>query len=156
MLCLALHCYKYMNLVSCATANVYGVRIHIQVWGVTYSKRVGAVAVDVGANVGVFARYVANTAPNMRVICFEPMPQLFECLQQNLRPGVDEGYRVAVGEADGGVLELDFLPEYTLLSGRGAHDNAVLYEQAGTVDADVVRRAFCSEKASLVMFKKCN
>jgi FkbM family methyltransferase len=37
--------------------------------------------VDVGANVGLFALYAAQTAPRARIYCFEPLPQNFDRLQ---------------------------------------------------------------------------
>jgi FkbM family methyltransferase len=53
-------------------------------------RRYGCVAgfrtiVDVGANVGSFAVYAAQSSPGARVLCYEPEPQNFLRLRQNLR-----------------------------------------------------------------------
>jgi len=42
------------------------------------------VVLDVGANVGIFATAVHRRF-GCKVICFEPVPQNFECLQRNIR-----------------------------------------------------------------------
>jgi FkbM family methyltransferase len=47
--------------------------------------------VDVGANVGSFAVYAAQASPDARIFCYEPEPQNFLRLRQNLRiNGLDE------------------------------------------------------------------
>jgi len=59
-------------------------------------RRYGSVAgfrtiVDVGANVGSFAVYAAQASPGARIFCYEPEPQNFVRLRQNLRiNGLDE------------------------------------------------------------------
>jgi len=46
----------------------------------------GDVVIDVGANVGVFAKYAAECCPDSEVWCYEPVPSLEACLRQNTRP----------------------------------------------------------------------
>jgi FkbM family methyltransferase len=58
-----------------------GVRTVLQ----THLKQ-GAVAVDVGANIGIHAITMALTVgPNGRVLCFEPLPHLAKTLERTLR-----------------------------------------------------------------------
>jgi amino acid adenylation domain-containing protein/FkbM family methyltransferase len=44
----------------------------------------GACIVDVGGNIGMFALYALEQAPDARIIAFEPVPALFEILKRNL------------------------------------------------------------------------
>ena len=44
----------------------------------------GDVVFDVGANIGLFAMFVQETFPNIRVFCFEPSASVFSILQSNL------------------------------------------------------------------------
>jgi FkbM family methyltransferase len=43
----------------------------------------GAVVLDVGANIGLFAAYVANLQPLVHIHCFEPLPENALVLRQN-------------------------------------------------------------------------
>jgi hypothetical protein len=56
------------------------------------------VIVDVGANVGLFALYAAQTAPRARIYCFEPLPQNFYRLQQQVE-SAGSGRRVGYSNA---------------------------------------------------------
>ncbi len=62
---------------------------------------------DVGANVGVFALYMASRAPDAAIYCFEPQSSNFENLQHNLAiAGVrGQAYKHAIS-ANSGVAEL--------------------------------------------------
>jgi len=40
---------------------------------------------DVGANIGLFSRFIANQAPNLKIYAFEPVSITFEVLEANLR-----------------------------------------------------------------------
>jgi FkbM family methyltransferase len=42
-------------------------------------------ALDLGANVGAFALYVARRAPTAKIYCFEPEPDNFELLRRNVK-----------------------------------------------------------------------
>lgn len=61
--------------------------------------------VDVGANVGSFALYAAQSCPEARILCYEPEQQNFSLLTHNLRINGLEGqvaaFRCAVGSTSG-------------------------------------------------------
>lgn len=44
----------------------------------------GNVVLDVGANVGLFSILAATLCPGGRVLAFEPIPPIFQCLQKNV------------------------------------------------------------------------
>ncbi len=44
----------------------------------------GDVVIDVGSNIGMFALFAGTRAPGVRVLCFEPVPQLCELLAANM------------------------------------------------------------------------
>jgi len=44
-----------------------------------------AVIVDLGANIGVFAIYAATTTRNARVYAYEPLPEFYELMRENVR-----------------------------------------------------------------------
>jgi FkbM family methyltransferase len=95
--------------------------------------------VDVGGNIGVFAKYAAfrSGGEDTTVWSFEPMPPLFKCLQANVR-NTDKVYNLGVGHT--GTVRMDYLPNYTLLSGYHASHNQTNYEQAAknnSVDVNV-------------------
>jgi len=47
------------------------------------------VAVDIGANVGLFALYLKSLRPDCSIHCFEPAPHTFELLKINVHPLTD-------------------------------------------------------------------
>ena len=61
--------------------------------------------VDVGANVGSFALYAADSCPEARIFCYEPEQQNFSLLKQNLQINGLEGrvsaFQRAVGSRKG-------------------------------------------------------
>jgi FkbM family methyltransferase len=61
--------------------------------------------VDVGANVGSFALYAAQSSPEARILCYEPEERNFSLLRQNLRINGLEGrvaaFQCAVGSSCG-------------------------------------------------------
>jgi FkbM family methyltransferase len=100
--------------------------------------------VDVGGNIGTFSKYAAfRGGSDTTVWSFEPMPPLFNCLQENVRAH-DKVYNVGIGQA--GKIKMDYLPNYTLLSGYRAKSNQSRYEEAAKSNsANVdVGRAFSS------------
>jgi FkbM family methyltransferase len=73
-------------------------------------KRYGSVErfrtiADVGANVGSFALYAAQSCPEARIFCYEPEQQNFRLLKQNLQINGLEGrvaaFQCAVGSSSG-------------------------------------------------------
>lgn len=65
------------------------------------------VILDIGANIGVTARYLAHRFPKARVICFEPVPENFAILQKNIAgiPRIS-AHNFGLGSED---LELDLV-----------------------------------------------
>lgn len=65
----------------------------------------GAVVYDVGANIGVYARWIVQRDPKSKVIAFEPMTENLRDLRANLEFSADHGKRVyiveyAIGDRD--------------------------------------------------------
>ncbi|HEX7840787.1 MAG TPA: amino acid adenylation domain-containing protein [Kofleriaceae bacterium] len=87
---------------------------------------------DVGANIGLFALFVALRAPGARVFAFEPIPPIHDTLKLNARlHGLDvEAFEVALGSTQGHA-RFAYYPNATIISGRFA-------EQAE--DGEAVRR----------------
>lgn len=59
--------------------------------------------VDVGANRGQFAREILRFLPQARVLCFEPLPDVFRSLQKwaTSTAGAVVAYNLALGETNG-------------------------------------------------------
>jgi len=54
----------------------------------------GAVILDLGANIGVFSIYAATTARKVRLYAYEPMPDFFQLMQENVRlNGLDDAVK---------------------------------------------------------------
>jgi FkbM family methyltransferase len=49
-----------------------------------YTPKPGDVVIDVGAHIGLFTLRILQTEPRCRVICVEPSPENFACLQHNV------------------------------------------------------------------------
>ena len=74
--------------------------------------------VDVGANMGLFVLWAAPQAPRGRVVAIEPMPNVAECMNMNVRRNGLENVTVlerAIG-ADGDTLELITYPDFNIVS----------------------------------------
>lgn len=74
------------------------------------------VVLDVGANIGMFAVTLKEKFPRMDIHCFEPMPEVFKILHQNVSSFATCN-ELAVMTKDNNVLKGTYLPNYTLLSG---------------------------------------
>jgi FkbM family methyltransferase len=72
-----------------------------------YRPEPGHTVLDVGANIGIFSLYLDSVAPGIRVVAFEPHPETFDRLTENLaanRAGANIATRqVAVGRGHGEV-----------------------------------------------------
>ena len=79
--------------------------------------------VDVGGNVGIFALYAKSKG--CHVVTFEPVPDLAACIRQNIPDA--KIFEVAVSDKNGEV-KIDFLPNYTMLSGLNAGANRDVYK----------------------------
>jgi FkbM family methyltransferase len=86
----------------------------------------GSVVVDLGANIGSFALYVAalNRGVSLRGVAFEPFGQSFELLERNLRANGISSFRAvnaAVADTDGWVrLRTDCEPDRVSVAGPAA------------------------------------
>jgi FkbM family methyltransferase len=94
----------------------------VEIWGNQpytqrfYVPRDGDVILDVGANIGLFSVWIAQRAPFARVLAFEPFPENFAALKNNLATCVHDvhSYPFALGPVagvgcmrDGGERSLD-------------------------------------------------
>ncbi len=76
--------------------------------------------IDIGANVGQFAKMISRTFPDARVYCFEPLPHAFENLREWAGKNEEKinAYNVALGETKGEVkilYHIDHSPSSSLL-----------------------------------------
>jgi FkbM family methyltransferase len=71
----------------------------------------GDVIFDVGANIGLFSRYVAGQVKGLRIFAFEPVPITFEALELNLKgiPATVKAYNIGLGERSE-TVEIDYFP----------------------------------------------
>ena len=85
----------------------------------TYCVRSEVLFVDIGANVGMYSIWVAGST-SAHVICFEPVPQTFLALNQNIRLNrldrLIDPCQVAIGDADGEII---------MTADKGALDHAI-------------------------------
>ncbi|HEX5405294.1 MAG TPA: FkbM family methyltransferase [Pseudonocardiaceae bacterium] len=79
---------------------------------------------DIGANIGLFAIFAAERWPGSHIVCFEPVPEVFDVLRRNIAdiPGA-AARNVAVG-ASRETREIVYYPRYTILSGFDAEAGA--------------------------------
>lgn len=72
----------------------------------------GDVVLDVGANIGLFSRFITREVPGLHVYAFEPVPVIFEHLEANLAgiPGIEKLYNVGLGDRPGSV-DVTFYPK---------------------------------------------
>jgi len=57
---------------------------------------------DVGANIGLFSRFISQKASNLRIFTFEPIPEIFNVLETNLE-NIDatiKNYNIGLGEQE--------------------------------------------------------
>ncbi|MFX0012751.1 MAG: FkbM family methyltransferase, partial [Candidatus Hermodarchaeota archaeon] len=60
------------------------------------------VVFDIGANIGLFSRYIATKATNLQIYTFEPVPIIFDVLQENLKnsPANFKNYNIGLAEKE--------------------------------------------------------
>ena len=58
---------------------------------------------DVGANIGLFSRYIAQKARNLNIFAFEPVPIIYEVLEANLKnlPAKIKIYNIGLADHSG-------------------------------------------------------
>ena len=68
----------------------------------------GDIVIDIGAHIGLFAIYTALRFPHVQIHSFEPFPENYELLQQNLeRNGITNVHTYPQGvSSDGRLLEM--------------------------------------------------
>jgi len=87
-----------------ASQGLYELRVTETLWRLTES---GDLAVDAGANIGYMASVLGvRVGPNGRVICFEPNPEVFTSLRENVelwsgRCGAFDLEQAALGKEEG-------------------------------------------------------
>jgi amino acid adenylation domain-containing protein/FkbM family methyltransferase len=101
----------------------------------------GACVLDVGANIGMFSLFASGCAVGVRLLAFEPIPDVFRvlCANDRLHDLRAELFDCALGAVEG-VASFDYFPNATLLSGAGAAEEAL-----DTVKTFVARQADISE-----------
>jgi len=57
---------------------------------------------DIGANIGLFSRFITTQAKNLRIYTFEPVPVIFGILEENLRnlPAYVKNYNIGLAETN--------------------------------------------------------
>lgn len=77
----------------------------------------GDVVIDVGAHIGMASLYFCDRVRRARILAFEPAPETFHCLRENLsRHAPDaEVFRLAVG-ATAGEAEFSYFPRSSTMS----------------------------------------
>ena len=97
----------------------------------------GGIVIDVGANIGLFALYIARKFNVGRILCFEPAPHCFDALKENI---VSLGTKVFVSNAalgeNEGKSEFTYYPNYTIMSSMVANKQR---------DGDVLRAGIRTE-----------
>ena len=70
------------------------------------------VVFDIGANIGLFSRYLMTQAENLRIFTFEPVPIIFDVLEENLRnsPAEVKNYNVGLAEKEG-ITKIHYYPK---------------------------------------------
>ena len=101
----------------------------------------GACVLDVGANIGLFTLYAALHVPGARIFAFEPIPEVFEVLRQNV--GLYDVDAVllpyALADAPHDAARFTYYPGVSLISGRyadAADADAVADHIRGELAAD--------------------
>ena len=81
----------------------------------------GDCVLDVGANIGLFTLFVRELCKKTVVYAFEPIPPIYELLQENTKSPDFEVYTFPFGLSDrNGMAHFTFYPGYSILSGSHA------------------------------------
>ncbi len=67
---------------------------------------------DIGANIGLFSRYIATKAKNLQIFTFEPVPIIFEVLEENLKniPAEVRNFNIGLAEREE-ITEIHYYPK---------------------------------------------
>jgi len=108
--------------------------------------------VDVGGNIGMFAAFAAKECGDASTVwVVEPMPPLLECLRRNVRP--QDRVIEACASDEPGEAELDYLPNYTLLSGARASEGLDTYAKAAIANGGHIPFAQVAQAFEKQIFK---
>lgn len=82
-----------------------------------------SVIFDVGSNIGIFALFIESEFPGSKIFLFEPVPELCEILEENVKGFINAPviYKCGVAEGDG-EAQLTYYPGYSIMSGIKATD----------------------------------
>ncbi|MFX0074636.1 MAG: FkbM family methyltransferase [Candidatus Hermodarchaeota archaeon] len=66
---------------------------------------------DVGANIGLFSRYIAKNANNLQIYTFEPVPIIFDVLKENLKDLTAniKNYNIGLGDKEE-IINIHYYP----------------------------------------------
>lgn len=119
-----------------------------------YSPKPGDIVFDIGANVGVFAIYLARRNSNCRILALEPFPENFDYLCRNLEVNNIrnvEPWQVALGTRASAAYMVEVGSrslDHVLRTDRGG---GVCYEVETTSLRDLLRRARADRVSLLKM-----
>ncbi|MFX0048592.1 MAG: FkbM family methyltransferase, partial [Candidatus Hermodarchaeota archaeon] len=70
------------------------------------------VVFDIGANIGLFSRYIATQAKNLQIFTFEPVSVIFDVLEENVKnlPVKIKNYNVGLAEREE-ITEIHYYPK---------------------------------------------
>ena len=70
------------------------------------------VVFDIGANIGLFSRYIVTQAKNLQIFTFEPVSVIFDALEENVRnlPAEIKNYNVGLAEREE-ITEIHYYPK---------------------------------------------
>jgi FkbM family methyltransferase len=108
---------------------------------------------DVGANIGLFSLFALEEWAAARVVAFEPIPEIFGVLQENLRPYPTATAVPAALGATNGTVTAHYYPRYTMMSGLHAdpdQDRAIVKRYMSNT-ADPAERAAVAGAADALL-----
>lgn len=104
---------------------------------------------DIGANIGIYALYANSLCPDIKLFAFEPIPRIFEILQQNITDHLKERdvYIFNIGLSDKNESALfQYTPALSMTAGRyseelkkGVQKNISLYKWMQALLSDFAR-----------------
>jgi len=111
-----------------------------------------AVVFDVGANIGMFSLFIAQTRPRARIHAFEPLAPLYEVLRANAEAHLGSARLYPVGLAESPRREsFTFYPRYTMMSGRADFADAASEVEVIKRFLDNERRQGRGEEAAVLL-----
>lgn len=85
---------------------------------------------DVGANVGFFSKLCRDIFPNSKIFSFEPIPKIFQCLENNFKDDMStKVFNLAISDFNG-KIKMNFNEQYSAVS---------QISDKGVIDVNVVK-----------------